>query len=78
MAKKKKGIIINLSSNKTILVHVQIFKKHLKYKKFYLKNKKYLVHDENNIGKIGNLVLIEQSKPISKYKSWILKKILKK
>ena len=76
MIKQKVGLVINNKASKTILVQTQIIYKDLKYQKILKKIKKYLVHDENNICSIGDLVLIEQIRPISRYKNWILKKKL--
>jgi small subunit ribosomal protein S17 len=50
---------------------------HPKYKKTVLKTKRYMAHDEKNDCKPGDIVLVEESKPISKNKRWKLKKILK-
>jgi small subunit ribosomal protein S17 len=78
MAKKKQiGIVINNKCTKTVTILVQKKYPHLIYKKIITKTKRYLVHDENNLCKIGNIVLIEESIPISKYKKWEIKKILK-
>ena len=45
---------------------------HKKYKKYLKKNKKFAVHDENNVSKIGDIVQIIESRPISKTKKFIL------
>ena len=45
---------------------------HKKYKKFLKRNKKYAVHDESNVSKVGDLVQIIESRPISKTKRFIL------
>jgi small subunit ribosomal protein S17 len=75
MSKEQRGIIINNSSLKTILVQTEILIKHPKYQKIIKKLKRYQVHDEFNIGKIGDIILFKQTAPISRNKHWILIKI---
>ena len=66
------GVVISNKAEKTITVAIQIRYQHPKYGKTLIKTKKYLAHDENNRCKSGDIVLIEQSRPISKHKKWIL------
>ena len=75
-----KGKVIRNKSKKTIIVDVESTYMHKKYKKYLKKNKKYAVHDENNVSKIGDKVQIIESRPISKTKRFVLfdeKKIAK-
>ncbi|PID70884.1 30S ribosomal protein S17 [bacterium DOLZORAL124_38_8] len=69
----KKGTVTNISGEKTIKVEVHTYKAHPKYKKQYRVTKKFLVHDEKGAAKVGDLVQITQTRPISKRKHWILK-----
>lgn len=79
MAKKEKlGIVISSKSQKTIIVAIQIRYQHPKYTKTLIKTKHYMAHDETNVCKSGDLVLIEEVAPISKNKRWVLKEIIKK
>ena len=66
------GKVISSNSNKTIVVEVTRRVKHKLYKKIIKKVKKYHAHDETNTYKIGDTVTIQESKPISKMKSWIV------
>ena len=66
------GKVISSNSNKTVVVEVTRRVKHKLYKKIIKRTKKYHAHDENNLYKIGDLVSIQESKPISKLKSWII------
>ena len=66
------GTVISSNSNKTIVVKVTRRVKHKLYKKIISRSKKYHAHDENNTYKIGDIVSIEETKPISKLKSWIV------
>tara|TARA_B100000214_G_C23761710_1_gene532590 strand:+ start:11 stop:268 length:258 start_codon:yes stop_codon:yes gene_type:complete len=66
------GIVISSNSDKTVVVKVTRRVKHKLYKKIITRSKKYHAHDENNEYKIGDLVSIVESKPISKLKSWVV------
>jgi len=65
------GKVIGSNSSKTIVVEVTRRVKHKLYKKIIKRVKKYHAHDENNSFKVGDLVSIKESKPISKLKTWI-------
>ena len=67
-----KGKVIRNKSEKTIIVDVESTYMHKKYKKILRKNKKFAVHDEENVSKIGDVVQIIESRPISKTKKFIL------
>ena len=66
------GTVISSNGNKTIVVEVTRRVKHKLYKKIIKSSKKYHAHDENNVFKKGDLVTIQESKPISKLKTWIV------
>ena len=66
------GIVISSNSNKTIVVEVTRRVKHKLYKKIIKKEKKYHVHDEENFYKLGDFVIIQESKPLSKMKRWVV------
>ncbi|MDR2268868.1 MAG: 30S ribosomal protein S17 [Rickettsiales bacterium] len=67
------GTIISNKSDKTVVVEVERKFRHPLYGKFVKHNKKYKAHDEDNSGKPGEVVTIEEHRPISKTKKWILK-----
>ena len=69
-----KGVVVSDKSDKTISVLVIRKVMHPVYKKYIKKSKKYSAHDENNKFKIGELVTIQESKPISKTKKWVVVK----
>ncbi len=71
------GRVTSNKTDKTITVLVERRIKHPLYGKIITKSKKYHVHDEINQYVVGDLVLIEESKPISKTKSWKAVKLLK-
>jgi small subunit ribosomal protein S17 len=63
-----KGVVTSDKMDKTIVVKVTRFVEHSKYGKRIKKSKNYKAHDENNTKKIGDVVEIEETKPISKDK----------
>ena len=65
------GVIVSVQS-KTIVVEVTRRVRHKLYKKIIKRTKRYHAHDENNEHQIGDLVTIQESRPISKIKSWII------
>ena len=67
-----RGIVVSDKANKTITVRVNRKVKHPVYKKYINRSKKYSVHDENNKYKLGEIVSIQENKPISKTKRWIV------
>lgn len=77
MARKERvGIVISNKAEKTIVIATTTREQHPKYGKIVIKTKKFLAHDEKNECCLGNLVIIEECAPISKYKAWTLKKII--
>ena len=64
------GTVVSSNTNKTIVVKVTRRVQHKLYKKIISQSKKYHAHDENNLFKVGDIVKIIESKPISKLKSW--------
>lgn len=78
MAKKKLiGIVVSTKQHKTITVSVQTRYSHPKYGKILVKTKRYLTHDEANECNCGDIVMIEESAPYSRHKTWKVKTILK-
>ena len=68
----KQGTVVKISGEKTIKVEVADYRPHPKYKKQYRITKDFLVHDEEGKAQVGDQVLIQQSRPVSKRKSWTL------
>jgi len=64
------GVVVSSNNNKTIVVEVTRRVKHKLYKKIIKRAKKYHAHDENNSFKKGDSVTIQETRPISKLKSW--------
>ncbi|MDC8444794.1 MAG: 30S ribosomal protein S17 [Nitrosomonas sp.] len=72
------GKVTSNKADKTLTVLVNRRVKHSLYGKIITRSKKYHVHDENNEGQIGDTVIIEETRPISKTKTWRLVKFLSK
>jgi len=72
------GTVISAAMAKTIVVNVERRKAHPKYKKFYRVDKKYHVHDEKKIAKVGDTVRFIECRPLSKTKRWRVVEIVKK
>jgi small subunit ribosomal protein S17 len=72
------GKVVSNKMDKTIIVQVMRKVKHALYGKYVRRFSKMVAHDETNGCHIGDTVLIEQSRPLSRTKRWKLVKILKK
>ncbi|MGE3278700.1 MAG: 30S ribosomal protein S17 [Candidatus Altimarinota bacterium] len=66
----KTGTVTSAKMNKTIVVSVNTYKIHPKYKKRYGTTKKFYAHDENGVSKEGDTVTISECRPMSKLKRW--------
>ena len=80
MAREQRKILVGRVTSdkmdKTIVVQVDRLKRHALYGKVMRFHNKYKAHDENNAAKIGDMVKIIESKPISKEKRWALVEVL--
>ena len=66
------GIVVSDTCDKTVIVRVERRVMHPVYKKFITHSKKYAAHDEENRWHAGDAVRIEESRPISKRKHWVV------
>jgi small subunit ribosomal protein S17 len=74
--RRLQGTIVSDKMQKTVVVKVERIKEHPKYKKRYKVHKKYKAHIEKGEYKVGDKVIIEECRPISKEKRWrVIKKI---
>ena len=76
--KQLTGKVISNKMVKTVVVSVKSTVRHPKYGKILRLSKKYKVHDETNQCNIGDFVLFEETRPLSKTKRWSLKSIISK
>ncbi len=72
------GVVTSDKMDKTVVVMVERKVRHEKYEKILTRSTKFHVHDEENVAKIGDKVLIKQSRPLSKTKSWALVSVVEK
>ncbi len=68
----KKGVVTSTKMNSTIIVSVENYKIHPKYKKSYRVTSKFYAHDEGNTCAEWDIVVIKESRPLSKLKRWVL------
>ena len=66
------GVVVSDACDKTVIVRVERRVMHPIYKKFVSRSKKYAAHDEDNRYAVGDAVRIEESRPLSKRKSWVV------
>ncbi len=66
------GVVVSNACDKTVIVRVERRVMHPIYKKFITRSKKYAAHDEQNRWHVGDTVRIEESRPISKRKHWVV------
>jgi small subunit ribosomal protein S17 len=66
------GVVVSDKNDKTVVVRVERRFTHPVLKKTIRRSKKYHAHDEANKHKVGDIVAIEESKPISKNKRWVV------
>ena len=80
MGKRKTfiGEVISDKMQKTVIVRVETVKKHPKYHKVIRQHNKFKAHDEKGIAKAGDMVSIEETRPISKDKRYRVAKVVKK
>jgi len=72
------GEVVSSRMHKTIVVKVTRKKSHPFYRRVVARNKKFYAHDEKNEAHVGDVVRIEESRPLSKLKRWKLKEIVRK
>jgi small subunit ribosomal protein S17 len=78
MAKTLTGVVSSAATDKTIVITVQTRKTHRIYKKQYTQTTKFMAHDEKNECKVGDKVIIEETRPLSARKRYKLSKIVER
>ena len=73
----KVGRVVSDKMDKTVIVAVEYTRPHPLYKKAMKRTSKFAAHDERNLCKIGDIVRIEETRPLSKTKRWIVREIVK-
>lgn len=74
--KEKVGVVVSTKMEKTIVVLVENKFRHPRYSKTVVRTKRYLAHDETSQAKLGDKVILLQSRPISRHKHWVLKQVI--
>jgi small subunit ribosomal protein S17 len=74
--KERKGVVIRRSGDKTVIVRVERRKRHELYGKVMNLSAKFHVHDEKNVAKVGDLVRIVETRPLSRLKRWRVTEVI--
>ena len=72
------GEVVSTKMNKTIVVEVDRRKAHNLYRRVVVHSKKFYAHDEENSAHVGDIVRLEETRPLSKLKRWTLKEIVRR
>jgi small subunit ribosomal protein S17 len=75
---EKVGNVVSTKMQKTIVVEVEMRKAHPKYKRIIKSSKKFYAHDEQNSARVGDVVRIRETRPLSKLKRWSLEEIVRR
>src|SRR5579871_2181497 len=75
---EKVGNVVSTKMQKTIVVQVEMRKAHAKYKRIVKSSKKFYAHDEQNSARVGDVVRIRETRPLSKLKRWSLEEIVRR
>ena len=75
---EKVGSVVSTKMQKTIVVEVEMRKTHPKYKRVIKLSKKFYAHDEQNSARVGDVVRIKESRPLSKLKRWTLEEVIRR
>jgi len=75
---EKVGQVVSTKMQKTIVVEVEMRKAHAKYKRIVRSTKKFYAHDEQSSARLGDVVRIRETRPLSKLKRWSLEEIVRR
>ena len=74
----KTGVVVSNKMQKTVVVAVENLVKHGMYQKYIKRTNKFLAHAENNDINVGDRVVIEETRPLSKRKRWNVREVVEK
>jgi small subunit ribosomal protein S17 len=74
----KLGVVLSNGADRSVVVKVENFVMHPLYRKFTRTTSKFMAHDEENTCNLGDRVLIEECRPLSKRKRWRVRKIIER
>ena len=75
---EKVGNVVSTKMQKTIVVEVEMRKEHPKYKRVIKLSKRFYAHDEENTARVGDVVRIRETRPLSKLKRWKLEEVIRR
>jgi small subunit ribosomal protein S17 len=75
-SQERQGKVVSAAMDKTIVVRVDTVKVHPRYKKVIRRSSKFHAHDEQNEAKVGDIVLIVETRPLSRMKRWRLRRVV--
>ena len=75
---EKVGQVVSTKMQKTIVVAVEMRKAHAKYKRIVRSTKKFYAHDEQSSARMGDVVRIRETRPLSKLKRWTLGEVIRR
>jgi small subunit ribosomal protein S17 len=73
---ERRGVVVSSAMDKTIVVEVDTIKAHPRYKKVVRRSTKFHAHDERNQAKVGDIVRIVETRPLSRTKHWRLVEVV--
>ncbi len=74
--KTREGVVVSDKMTKTRVVRIERVYRHPRYERVITRSKRLKAHDETNATKIGDRVLIEETRPMSKEKRWRIRQVL--
>ncbi len=74
----KVGRVVSDKMDKTVVVSVDYVRRHPIYRKTIRRTSRFKAHDEQNQCRVGDLVMIEETRPLSKTKRWIVRQVLER
>jgi small subunit ribosomal protein S17 len=74
--KERRGVVVSDAMDKTVVVRVDVLKPHPKYKKTMRRSIKLHAHDQENQSKVGDVVRLVETRPLSKTKRWRVAEIV--
>ena len=78
LRKTQTGIVISDKMDKTVVVQVDRLVRHPTYRKYVRRRANYTAHDENNVCRLGDRVMLRETRPLSKTKRWRVSEIIEK
>ncbi len=76
--KVRQGVVVSDRMDKTVVVQVERLVAHPVYRKYIRKRKKYKVHDPQRLCRVGDVVSIVETRPLSRHKRWKVQDIIRK